>query len=146
VDVGIHRVNGRIYLTQTPLIQELVDTLGLSECNPTLTPMKPGTRLYTYHKPQVPDGPRTKLYQHTVGVLQYLNQWTRPDIAYAVYELSRHQSNPGAVHMDAAKRVVRYLRGTSNYGLVYRFLDTDSDRHVGFADADWAVMMRLVNR
>ena len=138
VGVDIHRVKDRIYLTQTPLIQELVDTLGLSECNPTLTPMEPGTRLYTYDRPQVPDGPRTKLYQHTVGVLQYLNQWTRPDIAYAVYELSRHQSNPGEVHMDAAKRVVRYLRGTSNYGLVYRFLDTDSDRLIGFADADWA--------
>ncbi len=84
----------------------------------------------------MPDGPRTKLYQHTVSVLQYLKQWTRPDIAYALYELSHHQSNPGEVHMDAAKRVVRYLRGTSNYGLVYRFLDNDSDRLIGFADAD----------
>jgi hypothetical protein len=37
VGVDIHRVKDRIYLTQTPLIQELVDTLGLSECNPTLT-------------------------------------------------------------------------------------------------------------
>jgi len=138
IGIDVHRVQDRIYLTQSSLIQELVDYMDLSECNATLTPLEPGTRLVEADRPPTPDIPRTKSYQHIVGCLQYLTQWTRPDLGHATHDLSKHQSNPGTVHMDAAKRVVRYLKGTINYGLVYRRVNHDADRLVGFADADWA--------
>lgn len=138
IGMDVHRVQDRIYLTQSSLAQELVDFMGLTDCNATLTPLEPGTRLLEADRPALPDTGRTKYYQHIVGCLQYLAQWTRPDLAHATHELSKHQSNPGEVHLDAAKRTVRYLKGTINFGLVYRFVHRDADRLIGFADADWA--------
>ena len=44
---------------------------------------------------------------------------TRPDITHAVGVLSNFMSNPGKEHWTAVKRVFRYLRGTSDYGLCY---------------------------
>lgn len=138
VGVDITRIQDRTYLTQTPLIEELVEFCGLSECNSTLTPMEPGTHLLEEHRRPDPDPHITKYYQHIVGTLQYLTHWTRPDIAFTVHELSKHQCNPGDVHVDAAKRLVRYLHGTSNYGIVFRKVYNNIDRIYAFADADWA--------
>jgi hypothetical protein len=55
-----------------------------------------------------------------VGSHLYLASWTRPDFAFAVSELSRFVSNPGKPHLEAAKRVLRYLKKTMNLGLVFR--------------------------
>lgn len=49
----------------------------------------------------------------------YLSCGTRPDIAFAVGQLSKHNSDPRAGHMKAAKKVMRYLKGTMHIGLVY---------------------------
>ena len=138
IGMDVTRVNDRIYLTQTPLIEELVEEMSLTGCNSTLTPMQPGTRLLEADRPKLSDAKRTKLYQHYVGILQFLTTWTRPDIGFATHELSKHQSNPGEVHEDALKYCVRYLAGTSNYGLVYRRVPKKADRLIGFADSDWA--------
>ena len=138
IGIEVHRVKDRTYLTQTSLIQELVDSLHMEECNSTLTPMEPGTRLIEADRPAVQNLRLTKSYQHVVGCLQYLTQWTRPDIGHVTHELSKHQCNPGLTHMETAVRTVRYLKGTSNYGLVYCKVAEHADRLIGFADADWA--------
>ena len=79
-------------------------------------------------------------YASVVGSLRYEMVCTRLDIAHAVGVLSRFMSNPGKEHWTAVKRVFRYLRGTSDYGLCYqgrpgleRMLEIR-----GFADVDWA--------
>eukprot|EP00253_Pinus_taeda_P023034 PITA_23034 len=79
-------------------------------------------------------------YASAVGSLMYAMVCTILDIAHAVGVLSRFMSKPGKEHWTAVKRVFRYLRGTSDYGLCYqgrpeldRVLDTR-----GFVDADWA--------
>eukprot|EP00253_Pinus_taeda_P003020 PITA_03020 len=79
-------------------------------------------------------------YASAVGSLMYAMVCTRPDIAHAVGVLSRFMSKPGKEHWTAAKRVFRYLRGTSDYGLCYQGrpgLDRVLDIR-GFVDADWA--------
>ena len=50
------------------------------------------------------------VYRGMVGSLLYLASWTGPGIAFAVSELSRFVSNPGKPHLEAAKRVFRYLK------------------------------------
>ena len=79
-------------------------------------------------------------YASTVGSLMYAMVCIRPNIAHVVGVLSRFMSNLGKEHWIAVKRVFRYLRGTSDYGLCYqgrpeleRMLDIR-----GFFDADWA--------
>ena len=55
-----------------------------------------------------------------VGSLMYAMVCTRPNIAHAMGVLSRFMSKPGKDHWTTAKRVFRYLRGTSDYGLCYK--------------------------
>jgi hypothetical protein len=76
-------------------------------------------------------------YRSIVGSLMYLMVGTRPDIGYAVSTLSRHLSNPSALHLSAAKRVVRYLLGTIDHSIVYRTSD-EPYKIEAFVDADWA--------
>ena len=54
----------------------------------------------------------------------------------AVGMLGQYQSNPGMEHCKAAKRVMRYLQGTKDYGLTYKY--TDHLEVVGYSDLDFA--------
>ena len=79
-------------------------------------------------------------YASEIGSLMYAMVYTRPDIARAVGVLSRYMSKPGKEHWTTTKRVFKYLRGTTSYGLCYQGrpgLDRVVDIH-GFVDADWA--------
>ena len=49
----------------------------------------------------------------------FLYQWTRPDLGYAVTFLSRYLHKPGVKHLTQAKNVLRYLKGTQEYGIQY---------------------------
>jgi hypothetical protein len=73
-----------------------------------------------------------------IGGMMYAAICTRPDIAYAVTALSQYSSNPGPEHWSACKRVLRYLSGTRNYGLVYGKTDEDAIISTGYSDADYA--------
>ncbi|XP_070029409.1 secreted RxLR effector protein 161-like [Nicotiana sylvestris] len=75
-------------------------------------------------------------YSSIVGSLMYAQTCTRPDISFAVEILERYQSNPGIDHWKAAKKVLRYLKGTKDYMLMYR-----RSKHlevVGYSDSDFA--------
>ena len=61
---------------------------------------------------------------------------TRPDICYAVNQLSQAMAKPTKLFWKAGKHVLRYLRGTSEYGLWY--MKTNEVKFHGFTDADWA--------
>jgi hypothetical protein len=70
-----------------------------------------------------------------IGSLMYLKN-TRPDICFAVNTLSQYLVEPRHVHLVAAKNVMRYLKGTLDYGLCYT---GDCDfRLYGYTDSDWA--------
>ncbi|XP_035210361.1 secreted RxLR effector protein 161-like [Stegodyphus dumicola] len=65
----------------------------------------------------------------------YLSMATRPDITYAVNLLSQFNINPGKEHWHAAKRILRYLKGTQDRGLIY----TKTGKPlIAFVDAYWA--------
>ena len=73
-----------------------------------------------------------------VGSLLYLSCWTRPDICFAVSELSRFVSDPD-VHLQAAKRVLRYLKGTRELRLNYsRPYGPKLNQLWGYVDSNWA--------
>ncbi|KAK0578715.1 hypothetical protein LWI29_014981 [Acer saccharum] len=74
-------------------------------------------------------------YRTVVGSLQYLSL-TRPDISFAVNRLSQFMHQPSSDHWELVKRVLRYLGGTLNDGiLIHR--DSPISLHT-FSDADWA--------
>lgn len=75
-------------------------------------------------------------YRRIVGSLRYLT-YTRPDIAYVVGVVSRFMENPTVKHQQAVKHILRYIRGTIDYGLVYAN-ETNSRTLYGFSDSDLA--------
>ncbi|XP_065630482.1 secreted RxLR effector protein 161-like [Quercus suber] len=75
-------------------------------------------------------------YAFTVRSLMYAQTCTRPDISFLVGMLGRYQSNPGLDHWKAAKKVIRYLRGTKNYMLTFKRFD--NLEVIGYSDLDFA--------
>ena len=57
-------------------------------------------------------------YRSMVGALQYLT-FTRPNIAFSVQQLCQFMSCPTTTHLEAAKRVLRYIRGTLHFGISF---------------------------
>ena len=62
-------------------------------------------------------------YASAVGSLMYAMLCTKPDIRYSVGMVSRYQSNPGPKQWQAVKHILKYLRRTRDYMLVYRCED-----------------------
>ncbi|KAK6120832.1 hypothetical protein DH2020_045427 [Rehmannia glutinosa] len=73
-------------------------------------------------------------YASAVGSLMYAMLCTRPDICYAVGVVSRYQSNPGEEHWVAVKHILKYLRRTRDYMLVY---SSGSLETIGYTDSDF---------
>jgi Reverse transcriptase (RNA-dependent DNA polymerase)/gag-polypeptide of LTR copia-type/Integrase core domain/GAG-pre-integrase domain len=128
-----------VMLSQGAYINRILEVFGMDQSKPVVTPEVPGQAPTTPTKPYGPEvnDPRCK-YQAIVGSLQYLVSCTRPDIANAVRVLSKFNSCYTNEHLMMAKRVLRYLKGTTNYGLVYRADPSQSTtlHFDAYADAD----------
>lgn len=74
-------------------------------------------------------------YRSLIGSLLYLTA-SRPDLMYAASLLSRFMKNPSQAHFSAAKRVLRYLKGSLDYGILYE--KKGSSVLEGYVDSDWA--------
>ncbi|KAJ9525482.1 hypothetical protein QJQ45_003113 [Haematococcus lacustris] len=132
--IAFDRAAGILRLTQQQYIEQLLQRFGLAECNPRQLPLSPGTQL-------VKEGEQlseqhTLRYRELVGGLLWLSTCTRPDIAFAVGQLTRYMQAPTREHEQAAQGVLRYLRGTAGQGLVFR--GSCSGELVGFCDSDYA--------
>jgi hypothetical protein len=102
------------------------------ECKSINTPMKAKLKLLVDTSSELIDA---TLYRQIIGSLMYLTN-TRLDICFVVNTLSQFLVEPKNVHLVAAKHVMRYLKGTIDFGLSY---DGDHDFTLsGYIDADWA--------
>ncbi len=102
---------------------------------PIATPLEPGKK---FHKLSSDDDSfNTQMYRQAIGCLIYTSVTTRPDIAAAVGILSQYMSKPSKEHWMGIKRVLRYLKGTINYGIKYCSDKKDKDL-VAYCDSDWA--------
>ena len=115
--------DGDILLVQEKYAMEILKQFNMVECKPSSTPLEPSVKLTVQDSP-VDDLGKSRMEQHpyrqVVGKLMYLAVCTRPDICQAVSELSRFNSDPGKKHWDSAMRVLRYLKGTADVGLLYK--------------------------
>eukprot|EP00253_Pinus_taeda_P007915 PITA_07915 len=109
-----------------------VDDLILTDCKPAPSPFQSGVKLsVSCTSPEVD----ATLYRQLVGKLLYLTH-TRPDLSFAVGLVARFLQNPRESHWKAAKRILRYVRGTIQFGIHYSAKATPL--LVGFTDSDWA--------
>ncbi|CAI7781584.1 unnamed protein product [Closterium sp. NIES-53] len=130
------RARRTITLTQSHMVQQVLQRFGFTYSSPQGTPLPTRHSLSALPLDESvePSGP----YAELVGCLMYLMTCTRPDLAYPLSILARYVA-PGRhrpEHMAAAKRVLRYLCSTSGMGLV---LGGQSPVVLtGHADASWA--------
>ncbi|BBN70008.1 transposable element gene, partial [Prunus dulcis] len=110
----------------------LLDKFGLKDCKSVATPLAVNEKLSKVDGSELAD---ETLYRQMVGSLLYLTA-TRPDIMFAASLLARFMHNPTKKHMGTAKRVLRYVQGTINYGIAY-----DKGKGavlIGYCDSDWS--------
>ena len=125
---------GILTISQSAYLQSVLERFGMADCNPVSTPMEPGKH---YEKtPDNEEGLETREFQALIGSLVYASIATRPDISEAVGKLSQHMSRPNNEHWAAAKRVLRYIKGTLKFGL--KFERSNNFELIGYSDADWA--------
>ena len=113
---------GDLLLVQQKYALEVVQRFGLVDCKTVSTPFEPGSLLGLEGCPtssEERDAMEGIPYRSLVGSLMYLAVCTRPDLAMGVSTLSRFCQDPGMVHWEAAKRLLRYVKGSSGDGLLY---------------------------
>jgi hypothetical protein len=104
----------------------------MSNCKPVSTPMELNAKVCALEGKDLEDA---TMYRQLVGSLIYLTL-SRPDISHAVGVLSRYMQNPKKPHLEAVRRVLRYVKGTLNEDILYK--KNGDCRLVGFCDADYA--------
>jgi len=133
------RASRTLSLSQHSYIDTLLRRFNLEDCKPLAQPLDPHVQ---FSKDQCPTTVEEKAamkavpYREAVGALNWVAVGTRPDISFAVGQLAQYMENPGRVHWEAVKRVLRYLKGTRDWKLVYG--GGDARGLEGFADADGA--------
>ena len=132
----------RVVLTQKNYVDKLIKKFNMQECRPISTPMLPGQDWSVSPSETV----AVVLYKEAIGGLLYLSTRTRPDISFPVSLLARFASSPHEKHWKAVKRILRYLKGTHDFGLIYEkslprvqgIRGNIANMMYASSDADWA--------
>lgn len=122
----------RIYVCQRKYAQEVLRRFGMGECNAVMNPIVPGFKI---GKNGECDRIDETYYKQIVGSLMYITA-TRPDMMFVVSFISRFMARPTELHLQAAKRALRYLKGTVDYGIFY--MKSGNKELVAFTDSDYA--------
>jgi hypothetical protein len=120
-----------LFFHQRTYTLDILKRAVMADCKPCTTPVNLQAKLVGDSRPPVEDASQ---FRSIAGALQYLT-FTRPDIAYAVQQICLHMHDPREPHLTAMKRILRYLQGTSDYGLLRHSSSSDL---VVYTDADWA--------
>ncbi|KAL5849218.1 hypothetical protein ACOSQ4_007231 [Xanthoceras sorbifolium] len=130
--------SGTLLLSQAEYIKKVLSRFNIQDAKPVSTPLGIHFRLSKEQSPKTEEE-RTHMakvpYASAIGSLMYAMVCTRPDIAQAVGVVSRYMNNPGKIHWEAVKWILRYLRGTTNKTLCFKGGDTTL---TGYVDADLA--------
>ena len=110
------RSRSALSLGQTQYLKDVLSDFGMSEYSSESTPMSKNP----YKLSNTPFSEKEMPYAKLVGKLLYASNCTRPDITASVSYLSKFMSSPLVEHWLQAKRVVRYLKGTLDKGLMFR--------------------------
>ena len=123
--------DGELFVSQGKYAREILGKFHMKGCKPMDTPLPGNQRKEDATSGEVVDA---IVYRQLVGSLMYLVN-TRPNICYAVNQLSQAMVKPTKLFWKAGKHVLRYLRSTSEYGLWYRQMDEVKLHRL--MDVDW---------
>jgi hypothetical protein len=112
-----------ITLNQSHYAEKILSRFGFEDCKTSPTPYDASIKFHKFEG----KGKDQLRYSQIIGSLMYLAGAMRTDISYAVGKLSRFTSNLEDDHWKALERVLRYLRGTTSFGIHYS----------GYSDSNW---------
>ncbi len=142
------RSTRHLYLDQRAYTESMLEELQFDQCVPLAHPGAPEELSRAGCPTSAEEIAQMRLipYRRAVGALAYLANTSRPDIAHAVNLVSQFSQNPGAVHWRAVKAILRYLRGSTQFALVFApALTSTASSHSSveplvsiWCDANWA--------
>ena len=131
--------NGEIHLSQESYIDRVLERFEMAKCKPRSIPMNKNLKLSKEMCPKTEDKiseMKNVPYRQAVGAIMYIMVTLRPDICFYVSEVSRYLENPGSMHWNVVKSMLRYLKGTKDYGLMFRKIGHLN--LVGYCDSSWS--------
>jgi hypothetical protein len=129
--IEVLQQTNRTYIYQRKYTLEVLKQFGMEESNAVMNPIVPD-----FKTDKIEEGNKIdKYYKQIVGSLIYITV-TRLDIMFGVSFISRFMSNPTEVHLQAPRRILRYLKGTINYGIFYK--KNENKQLIAYTDSDYA--------
>ena len=121
-----------VFINQKKYALEVLKRFGMDKSNSVHNPIVPGCKLGKDEGGVKVDKTH---FKQMVGSLMYLTA-TRPDMMFVVSLISRYMENPTETHLQVAKRVLRYLRGTLDFGIFYK--KGGNSELIAYTDSDYA--------
>ena len=128
------RVNNVLTISQKSYLQEVLERFGMQDCRPVATPVEAEKKFV--RGTEEDEKCNVSTYQSAIGSLNYAAIATRPDLSLAVGMLSQFMQSPTQDQWTAVKRILRYVKGTLDFGL--QFTKSEDFALHGFSDSDWA--------
>jgi histone deacetylase 1/2 len=132
LEISVTRSTNGIHLSQRQYALDLLQRVGMTECNPAKTPINSGSRL-SANDGDLLDNPTH--YHSLTRALQYLTL-TRPEISYAVQQACLFMHAPRSSHLNLVKRIIPYIKCTLDLGTSITPSSTSS--LTAYSDVDWA--------
>jgi hypothetical protein len=127
----VWRNAGQNFVCQSKYIREILKRFKMDQCKSSTIPIQQNVKLSCDDGSKEVNG---TVYRQMVGSLNYLTT-TRHDIAYSMSVLSQFMEKPHEIHWNAAKEILKYLKGTLDYGIKYT--DASDIELTGYSDSDW---------
>ncbi|KAE8664877.1 UDP-N-acetylglucosamine 1-carboxyvinyltransferase 2-like [Hibiscus syriacus] len=129
--ISVTRHKGGLFLSQQKYAEDIIDRAGMHSFKPIQTPFDTKPKVSATSGARYADPAQ---YRSLAGALQYLT-FTRPDISYAIQQICLYMHDPRDEHMNALKRIIRYIQGTLHLGL--HISPSSITDLVSYTDADW---------
>lgn len=130
--IEVHQGKNNIMLSQQGYARKILKLAGMEECNSSKYPMEAKLKLT---KDEQGESVNATNYRKLVGRLRYLVH-TRPDLNFSIGDVSRYMQNLKQSHYATIKHILRYVKGTIEYGLMYR--RGGDDMLVGYSDSNYS--------
>ncbi|XP_058745995.1 uncharacterized mitochondrial protein AtMg00810-like [Vicia villosa] len=130
--IEFYKISRCFVMHQRGYAGEILKRIEMEECNSTTEPAEPRLQM---SKDVDEDDVDATQYRRLIGSLRYLCHM-RPGLAYSVGMVSRFMQKPNVSHIAAEKRILRYLKGTLDYGILIPASDKGKEcKLVGYTDS-----------
>ena len=134
IQISRDRKARKLKLSQSSYLTKALELFDMQNCKPTQIPLATGTVLEPSTE-QINPSENIKKFQSIIGTLMYAMTGTGVNLVYSVSKLAQYTSNPSSQHWAALKRLLRYVKGTLQLGLIYSGKELILQ---AFSDSDWA--------